>query len=172
MFLSVHRTTNEERGDCIFFEVMKARSEREGVVGRCTSKRSRECVRKVRRMKKGKTQGGWLVGGEGWTKPGKTLCACVVKGKNNRAEEELGRRGFLGSTRRWGGLVLCGCKRWGLNADVFVHAQTLSMLSQLPVQSAIPSDETPRQLTRFSWPARTPTRSPFSVSQTLQLKSS
>lgn len=50
--------------------------------------------------------------------------------------------------------------------------RTLSMLSQLPVQRAMPSDETPRQLTRFSWPARTPTRSPLSVSQTLQLKSS
>lgn len=46
------------------------------------------------------------------------------------------------------------------------------MLSQEPVQSAMPSWLTPRQLTRFSCPARTPTRSPLRVSHTLQLKSS
>jgi len=40
------------------------------------------------------------------------------------------------------------------------------------VHSAIPSTLTPRQLTRFSCPVRTPTRSPFRVSQTLQVQSS
>ena len=49
---------------------------------------------------------------------------------------------------------------------------TLRVLSQLPVHSAIPSTLTPRQLTRFSWPVNTPTRSPFRVSQTLQVQSS
>jgi hypothetical protein len=36
----------------------------------------------------------------------------------------------------------------------------------------MPSELTPRQLTRFSWPVRTPTRSPRSVSQTLHVQSS
>lgn len=49
---------------------------------------------------------------------------------------------------------------------------TLRRLSQLPVQRAIPSEETPRQLTRFSCAVSTPTLSPLRVSQTLQLKSS
>ena len=46
------------------------------------------------------------------------------------------------------------------------------MLSQLPVQSAIPSVLTPKQDTLFSWPVKTPTRSPLSVSQTLHVQSS
>ena len=46
------------------------------------------------------------------------------------------------------------------------------MLSQLPVHRAIPSTLTPKQLTRFSWPVRTPTRSPLRVSQTLHVQSS
>lgn len=50
--------------------------------------------------------------------------------------------------------------------------RTLRVLSQLPVHNAIPSLETPKQDTLFSCPVKTPTRSPFSVSQTLQLKSS
>ena len=49
---------------------------------------------------------------------------------------------------------------------------TRKVLSQLPVQRAIPSELTPKQLTRFSWPVRTPTRSPLSVSQTLHVQSS
>jgi len=53
-----------------------------------------------------------------------------------------------------------------------IERQTLSVLSQLPVQSAIPSMLTPKQLTRFSWPVKTPTRSPLSVSQTLHVQSS
>jgi hypothetical protein len=50
--------------------------------------------------------------------------------------------------------------------------RTFSVLSQLPVQSAMPSVLTPRQLTLFSCPVSTPTRSPFRVSQTLQVQSS
>ena len=49
---------------------------------------------------------------------------------------------------------------------------TLRVLSQLPVQRAIPSALTPKQLTRFSCPVSTPTRSPLSVSQTLHVQSS
>ena len=49
---------------------------------------------------------------------------------------------------------------------------TLSVLSHEPVHYAIPSDETPKQETRFSCPAKIPTLSPFIASQTLQLKSS
>lgn len=49
---------------------------------------------------------------------------------------------------------------------------TRRVLSQLPVQRAIPSELTPRQLTRFSCPVKTPTRSPFNVSQTLHVQSS
>ena len=40
------------------------------------------------------------------------------------------------------------------------------------MQRAIPSELTPKQLTRFSWPVKTPTRSPLSVSQTLHVQSS
>lgn len=54
-------------------------------------------------------------------------------------------------------------------AATSVYAQTNSFESQLPVQSAIPSPLTPKQLTRFSCPLSTPTLSPFIVSQTLQL---
>ena len=50
--------------------------------------------------------------------------------------------------------------------------RTLSVLSQLPVHNAIPSELTPRQLTRFSWPVKTPTRSPLRVSHTLHVQSS
>jgi len=50
--------------------------------------------------------------------------------------------------------------------------QILRKLSQDPVHTAMPSSVTPRQLTRLSWPARTPARSTLSVSQTLTLKSS
>ena len=50
--------------------------------------------------------------------------------------------------------------------------QILRKLSQDPVATASPSSVTPRQLTRLSCPVSTPTRSPFRVSQTLQLKSS
>lgn len=50
--------------------------------------------------------------------------------------------------------------------------QILRKLSQLPVATAIPSSVTPKQLTRLSWPAKTPARSPLRESQTLQLKSS
>lgn len=53
-----------------------------------------------------------------------------------------------------------------------IRTLALKVLSQLPVQRAIPSALTPRQLTRFSWPVKTPTRSPFRVSQTLQVQSS
>lgn len=49
---------------------------------------------------------------------------------------------------------------------------TRRVLSQLPVHSAMPSELTPKQLTRFSWPVKTPTRSPLSVSQTLHVQSS
>lgn len=56
--------------------------------------------------------------------------------------------------------------------DRGTRRRTLSMLSQDPVHKAMPSALTPRQLTRFSCPASTPTRSPLSVSQTLTLKSS
>lgn len=55
---------------------------------------------------------------------------------------------------------------------IYFQAQTFKVLSQLPVQRAIPSGETERQLTLFSCPERTATRSPFSVSQTLQFVSS
>ena len=46
------------------------------------------------------------------------------------------------------------------------------MLSQLPVQSAMPSVLTPKQLTLLSCPVKTPTRSPLRVSQTLHVQSS
>ena len=46
---------------------------------------------------------------------------------------------------------------------------TFSRLSQLPVHRAIPSPDTPMQLIRLSCPDKTPIRSPFNVSQTLQL---
>lgn len=49
---------------------------------------------------------------------------------------------------------------------------TFSVLSQEPVQSAVPSLLTPKQEIRLSWPCKTPTRSPFSVSQTLHVQSS
>lgn len=56
--------------------------------------------------------------------------------------------------------------------DVGPQFQILRKLSQDPVHTAMPSSVTPRQLTRLSWPARTPARSTLSVSQTLTLKSS
>lgn len=62
------------------------------------------------------------------------------------------------------------CQRSNLVADM--NLLTLRVLSQLPVQSAMPSALTPKQLTRFSCPVNTPTRSPLSVSQTLQVQSS
>eukprot|EP00968_Pinguiococcus_pyrenoidosus_P013377 scaffold1220_cov259-Pinguiococcus_pyrenoidosus.AAC.49 len=50
-------------------------------------------------------------------------------------------------------------------------------VSQLPVHTAIPSGATPRQETRFSWPARRMKESSvssyvFTVSQALHMKSS
>jgi len=38
----------------------------------------------------------------------------------------------------------------GIRIEITNHAQTLRVLSQLPVQSAIPSVLTPKQLTLFS----------------------
>ena len=40
--------------------------------------------------------------------------------------------------------------------DLFYQFQILRKESQEPVETAIPSSVTPRQLTRLSWPARTP----------------
>merc|ERR1712168_1069740 len=56
--------------------------------------------------------------------------------------------------------------------DLFYQFQILRKESQEPVETAIPSSVTPRQLTRLSWPARTPALSRRNESQTLQLKSS
>ena len=47
------------------------------------------------------------------------------------------------------------------------HYVRLTVESQDPVHRLIPSLLTPRQLTRFSWPFRFPTRSPRNTSQTL-----
>lgn len=54
----------------------------------------------------------------------------------------------------------------------WTHAQIFSMLSHEPVQSAIPFGLASRHETRFVWPWSVTTRSPLSVSHTLQLKSS
>ena len=75
------------------------------------------------------------------------------------------------------GSVHCGeSKEWpGPSAALQVQpsfsrfpaqAQILRKESHEPVQSAIPSIETPKQLTRLSWPARTPTCLPVRVSHT------
>jgi hypothetical protein len=42
----------------------------------------------------------------------------------------------------------------------------LTKASQDPVHKLIPSFDTPKQLTRFSWPTREPTFSPRVTSQT------
>lgn len=56
--------------------------------------------------------------------------------------------------------------------QIKIGSLTRRVLSQLPVHKAIPSELTPRQLTLFSCPVKTPTRSPLSVSQTLHVQSS
>ena len=44
----------------------------------------------------------------------------------------------------------------GTNSEIYacIYAHILSNVSQLPVQSAIPSGDMPRHETRFSWPER------------------
>lgn len=107
-----------------------------------------------------------------------------TRGKGHRSQARSGEPGGL-FWRRQGAVGIGGIWRMyslgrsGMDASstlsirgALFYAQTRSVLSQDPVQRAIPSVETPRQDTRFSWPVKTPTRSPLRVSQTLQVQSS
>lgn len=106
---------------------------------------------------------------------------CALHFSNRRQKRscplKLGRMGVQVSMVGLDMLSFLIFNRWKLlpvveSAALLLQFQILRKLSHDPVATAMPSSVTPKQLTRLSWPARTPALSAFSVSHTLQLKSS
>jgi hypothetical protein len=71
-------------------------------------------------------------------------------------------------------LVSPDLELWSVSAHihqtsvVVLESIALTTESQDPVHKLMPSLDTPRQLTRFSWPTSEPTFSPRVISQTCQ----